>query len=675
MTSEAQHCTVSGAANRFFSLYNLAAVILCLLAAVTVISSSWDDSPAIDEPEHIMAGYRYVTAQQYCLNCYHPPLVKDLIGLAVASVYPRNSPLDWNDPLPYLINHFFLGSNKSPQDLLRLARAPIIIVSLLFLWYFGVRTRREFGNLAGTIALLMLSLSPTFLAHARFACTDMSAAVCFFVCFFVFYDYLKNPGWRTLLICAGWTGAALLVKFSLMALAPLYLLLTGLWNDCTTVLYWGPLLLRLFVWLSFAGLVCCYARLPVHYSIVIASLLCLVFCLANIWRARLQRRAQAEPISSPPRLIGSEKLRKPIPGSALLLIACISTIIVWCGYAANMVHTPPEFQHSYNKYLNGGSPKYPLSILCLRTEDTIFRPLSWYLTGFQAQICQIVRGAPRPIFFQGRFSKGGNPTYFPTLLLTKEPLGFVFLVIVLAPIASCLLFKYQLEKGTSWQSEIEERFALLGSLVFIGMYLSISVFSHLNIGIRHLLPIMPFVYMVTAALLSEVTLRLRHTNNRRGFMIWSASIALGLTYGAVSSWSSWPGYLAYFNELAGGKKHGSAVAIDSNCDWGTDLERLRQYVERHHLNDIYVAYFGSISPHTYLNCTIWSRQVALPSGSWLALSRQVWVEATCLYKRAPKDPRISALLGNDMPYNVLEWLCALKPIDHAGDSILIFKCP
>jgi hypothetical protein len=57
-----------------------------------------------------------------------------------------------------------------------------------------------------------------------------------------------------------------------------------------------------------------------------------------------------------------------------------------------------------------------------------------------------------------------------------------------------------------------------------------------------------------------------------------------------------PHHLAYFNELAGGPLGGRKHLLDSNLDWGQDLQGLKQYLDAQHFGEIGVAYFGGIPP-------------------------------------------------------------------------------
>ena len=64
--------------------------------------------------------------------------------------------------------------------------------------------------------------------------------------------------------------------------------------------------------------------------------------------------------------------------------------------------------------------------------------------------------------------------------------------------------------------------------------------------------------------------------------------------------ASFPYFLSYYNELAGGSKNGWQVAVDSNYDWGQDLKRLTDFVEKNKIEKIAIDYFGGGNPRYYL---------------------------------------------------------------------------
>jgi hypothetical protein len=102
-------------------------------------------------------------------------------------------------------------------------------------------------------------------------------------------------------------------------------------------------------------------------------------------------------------------------------------------------------------------------------------------------------------------------------------------------------------------------------LAFIGGILVFAMFSHINIGVRHVLPV--YMAFSMAAGLAARWLWAAGANTR-----W---ILAGLTlWMMATSVLAHPDYLPYFNALAGDEPE--TVEVDSDLDWGQDMKRLGQ---------------------------------------------------------------------------------------------------
>jgi hypothetical protein len=102
-------------------------------------------------------------------------------------------------------------------------------------------------------------------------------------------------------------------------------------------------------------------------------------------------------------------------------------------------------------------------------------------------------------------------------------------------------------------------------LAFAAAVLQAGMLGHINIGIRHVLPIYMGVAILAAAAILNL---LRIGERRRSIRIVTAVLLVWL---AGSSLLSHPDYLAYFNALAG--SHPENVLVDSDLDWGQDIQR------------------------------------------------------------------------------------------------------
>ena len=94
----------------------------------------------------------------------------------------------------------------------------------------------------------------------------------------------------------------------------------------------------------------------------------------------------------------------------------------------------------------------------------------------------------------------------------------------------------------------------------VAIYGLLCLNSRINTGLRHLLPLYPFLFVFAGVCLA----RLR-----------TVQLALlGITL-AAETLSVHPHYLAFFNAAAGGPAAGPRYLADSNIDWGQDLHKLR----------------------------------------------------------------------------------------------------
>jgi hypothetical protein len=180
----------------------------------------------------------------------------------------------------------------------------------------------------------------------------------------------------------------------------------------------------------------------------------------------------------------------------------------------------------------------------------------------------------RPTFLLGHLSDEGFPEYFLVTFLLKTPVPLLLLTALalsrvprLPPRAAAFLW------------------------VPVVVYLGLTVSRGLQIGHRHLLPILPFL-LVAAAEAGAALLR------------WRRPAGL-LIVGVLGAWyvggtlRNHPHHLAYFNELAGGPANGWRLLVDSNLDWGQDLKRLKAWMDAHAVPRIKLSYFGSADPAYY----------------------------------------------------------------------------
>jgi hypothetical protein len=142
----------------------------------------------------------------------------------------------------------------------------------------------------------------------------------------------------------------------------------------------------------------------------------------------------------------------------------------------------------------------------------------------------------------------------------------------------------------------------------IGLYWTSAIASGVNIGYRHLLPVVPPTIILIGATGDAISRALRSGDSivgrSRRAMVGAAAVVGLLIWHAGESLRIAPHYLAYFNPIAGGPQHAYRHLVDSSLDWGQDLMGLKKWLDEHGLQSpghqpVYLSYFGSARSEYY----------------------------------------------------------------------------
>jgi hypothetical protein len=173
-------------------------------------------------------------------------------------------------------------------------------------------------------------------------------------------------------------------------------------------------------------------------------------------------------------------------------------------------------------------------------------------------------------FFMGRFAQRGWWYFFPVLVIVKTPLAFLVLLV------PGLL-------GLWRRGPPGRRWIFLAPAASAIAVLLVCMAAHLNLGLRHVLPIYGPLSVVAGVGLADL---LRDGKTKRA--AFAAGILL-LAWQLGASAASHPDYLPYFNELALG--HPERIVVDSDLDWGQDLWRLRDRLAEVGASKVTLGYF------------------------------------------------------------------------------------
>jgi hypothetical protein len=213
----------------------------------------------------------------------------------------------------------------------------------------------------------------------------------------------------------------------------------------------------------------------------------------------------------------------------------------------------------------------------------------------------------------GQLNREGRWYAFPVMLLLKTPLAFFMLLGLVA---------WRLWRGTA-----EDRSLLFElGLPALGVLLFFSLLVRPQLGIRYILPALPFLIVLASA-----TTRTADGVRRR--------LLLGALVGwyALSTLSYHPHYIPYFNELIGRRMNAYRYLADSNLDWEDRAYFIQQYQKRH--------------PERRL---VFEPRV--PQAGWIVVSA-------------------NALTGI-VDAERFRWLReGFEPVDHIGYSLLVYHVP
>ncbi len=244
--------------------------------------------------------------------------------------------------------------------------------------------------------------------------------------------------------------------------------------------------------------------------------------------------------------------KKSLPRPGVLTLACaIAFIILWAtyGFAINPMRQQAMMT---NEPAWTSLPKWLV-------EQPI--PMPSFFLGQIFLTARVARGDLS--YLNGVISREGSLLYFPEALVVKEPLGF--LIALIAGVMILIFYKSlsvsRFTKGTG--KRIRERDLFL--LIPIVLYFAISMHSRYQLGIRHLLPILPLMYLFAVMQFARI-----------GRMLPLVGL---IALATIETAAMHPDYLAFFNMLSGGPRKGEYYLVDSNLDWGQDLYRLSQWLK------------------------------------------------------------------------------------------------
>jgi len=314
----------------------------------------------------------------------------------------------------------------------------------------------------------------------------------------------------------------------------------------------SPSKLRLIV----AGL-CSGAALAAKHSAILLLPILFALLAGEVAAAWWRNRRRTEGTNT----VGRFALQA---GGAFIVIAVIAVGTLWAvyGFRYRMVPSGPST-----------IPSLASTMVSLPSHDvwvlTTISRLHLLPESYIFGIVDVRRVAGnQPTYLFGHILANGVPYYFPIVLVIKLTLPALLLLAV---------FAWGVLSGRIRRTR-ELWYLIAPPLLFLGF----SLTSPLNVGIRHVLPIVPFLLALAA--IGAVTLIKRG----RGFAYAVAGLLL---WNVVSCLHAFPNYMPYSNELWGGPSQTHRYLSDAAVEWGQNLKWTKTYLDQHNIHDCYFAYF------------------------------------------------------------------------------------
>ncbi len=196
-----------------------------------LIFSSWDLSPTIDEPIHIISGME--NAKGYWkINFEHPPLVKFFSGhfLKFFGIKLREDLVLKYQKNPNLENLYELlrstfENPKETMKILRISRLSPIIFYIFLILFSYLWVKNLFSHKRAIILIILIGLNPIILSNGAIVHTDIPMVSLLVISGYFFWLFYEKNLNRYLFLSSIFFGFALTTKYSALLFFPIFIFL------------------------------------------------------------------------------------------------------------------------------------------------------------------------------------------------------------------------------------------------------------------------------------------------------------------------------------------------------------------------------------------------------------------------------------------------------------------
>jgi hypothetical protein len=541
---------------RLATLYCAVAILLFATLSYTAASRK---SPTYDEPLHIMAAVAAVQHGDFRIDPDHPPLWKYWAGLPLLADPPpvradlnhpgyRHITADVANQWSWLVDTLYRTRGNDPDRALARTRFMMLLCAVAL----GAVTARFAWRLAGPLAacaaVTLYALDPNFLAHGSLTKNDIALTLCI--------TALAYSLWRAGQALTVGTVAAILIACA----AAVTTKLTGLLTAPVICLTLAARALLPSPWPAFSRTLA--TRPHRLFAAAAVCVLCFFTTYGLVWA-----------------VYGFRFNPSPVADAHFDTRAVLKDAAFFETFARARRAGLPFDRADVRSWTPGLVMRAAVAAIDRRAVPEAFAHgvLYSYTSRFRAT------------YILGHVYPDAKWYYFPVAFLTKTPLATLLAVLAAGPVL--WLARRRAGAATAPSAGPDARWSAVVLLVPVLVFGFTAVTGDLNIGVRHIFPLYPFLFIAVGIAVARLY-RLRPKFTK----VLGAVLCVGLL---AESLPAFPNYIPFFNAAAGGSRGGLRILADSNLDWGQDLPLLAKWQREHPDRTLHLAYFGSADPAHY----------------------------------------------------------------------------
>ena len=562
----------------------MAPAFLLSILLLQCLYFAWGTGQTVDETFYSGSAYPIVRYNNYEILGEHPPLMMQLGGLPLLFLqpkYPIDQPIKLGETGGFDVSKmgskFLYRMGNDAKLILFLERVPITLLTVILGWVIYKWALELYGWVAAMVVLALYSFCPNVIAHGSQFTTDLGVSAFFTFALYRLKRFFEFPSSQNAVIVGFFAGLALLSKMSGLALLPISFLMIPLFTLFreTKMEQIPSSTQRLDQWLSILGAILMLLSIGEKMALIAIG----PIFLTLIWLVLRQRLSNQSLFS---------KVFRVVWFSGFLLFAVLIILtakkrppviigagIVWvmAVFFFNLFFRKSLERNRKAVYLiKNGVLIWFIAAFVVLTGYTNFY-LSFKDWGFFHDYVRMFHiSSNHSLSGHSNYVVGSwiapDWKYFISAMLVKTPLVTLFLFLL----GLFILLKMQL---SSWNK-------MLLYIPLVTFLLLASLVNRIYIGVRHILPIYPFVFLIAAAPIAKV-LQLK-AKRLRIFSVTVLFLCLGLSIGRTVRMA--PHYLTYFNEWVGDVTQGVTLLRINDCQ---DNRRLAEVVRGQKIGRIKIA--------------------------------------------------------------------------------------